>query len=132
MTYADVIMTRLCREEERRLDAEARQVNVDLTLRSVFSHGEPSLETNGRQAVRCPVVVSGASGHPLTITLTVQGPLEINVRHSNANTWEALVCLDGSDRMLRLHPVSLIGASGQVVLNPFVTLTTLFFRDTYK
>jgi hypothetical protein len=31
MTYADVIMAREHREEERRPDAEARQVSVDLT-----------------------------------------------------------------------------------------------------
>jgi hypothetical protein len=34
--------------------------------------------------------------------------------------------------MLGLRPVSLIGASGHVVLNPFVILTALFVLGAYK
>jgi hypothetical protein len=40
--------------------------------------------------------------------------------------------LDGSDRTLGLRLVSLIAASGQLVLNPFVTLMALFVWRLYK
>jgi hypothetical protein len=38
--------------------------------------------------------------------------LEFDVPYSNAVMWQASVHLDGSDLMLGLHPVSLIGAFG--------------------
>jgi hypothetical protein len=46
--------------------------------------------------------------------------------------WQASMRLDSSDRMLGLRPVSLIAASAQVVLNPFVTLMALFVWRLYK
>jgi hypothetical protein len=68
----------------------------------------------------------------LTWALNVFQPLEIDEQHLNVDTWQASTQCGASNRTLRLRPVNLTGASGQLGQYPFVTLTALFVLVVYE
>jgi hypothetical protein len=68
----------------------------------------------------------------LTWALNVFQPLEIDEQNLNMDTWQASAQCGVSYQTLRLCPVNLTGASGQLGQYPFVTLTALFVLVTYK
>jgi hypothetical protein len=58
--------------------------------------------------------------------------LKINAQYLNDDTWRPSMGLVRSDRTLRLHPINLTGASGHPEVGTLLSLTALFFGDTYK